>query len=307
MVEVLAITFPIYLIIALGFAVVKGGLVSVEDIRALGRVVIGIFIPATLFVNISRVPVAEAMRWDFVVGYLAGSLTIFAVGTLFAAKVLRQSRQVAVLQGLGMSSSNSGFMGFPIVAMVLGDVAVQALAMAMLVENVVMIPLAMLLADGGRGQSLLQNTLRPVLSNPILIAVVAALALSASGLALPGAMERTLEILAPVGPPVALVAVGGIVAALSFAPIKGPVAAVVAGKLVLHPLAVLVALTLSGSLPQDLVLAGVLFASVPMMSIYALFGQRWGAESFAASALILTTVLSFLTVSAILWLTSSPA
>lgn len=303
MAEVLAITFPIYLIIALGFAVVKGGLVSVEDIRALGRVVIGLFIPATLFVNISRVPVAEAMRWDFILGYLAGSLAVFAAGTLFAARALHQPRPAAALLGLGMSSSNSGFMGFPIVAMVLGDVAVQALAMAMLVENVVMIPLAMLLAEGGRGRSFWQDSLRPVLTNPILIAVVAALALSASGLALPGTLERTLTILAPVGPPVALVAVGGIVAALSFAPARGPVAAVAFGKLVLHPLAVLAGLTLTGSLPQDLILAGVLFASVPMMSIYALFGQRWGAEGFAASALILTTVLSFFTVSVLLWLT----
>ena len=306
MAEVLAITFPIYLIIALGYAVVKGGLVSVDDIRALGRVVIVVFIPATLFVAVSNVPVAEAIHWGFVAAYLAGSLAVFAAGSLFAARVQRQPRPVAVLQGLGMSSSNSGFMGFPIVAMVLGDVAVQALAMAVVVENVVMIPLAMLLADGGRGRSLWQSTLRPVLSNPILIAVVAALALSASGVALPGVVQRTLEILAPVGPPVALVAVGGIVAALSFTPIRGPVVAVVVGKLVLHPLAVLAALTLTGSLPQDLVLAGVLFASVPMMSIYALFGQRWGAESLAASALILTTVLSFFTVSAILWLTSSP-
>lgn len=307
MAGVLAITFPIYLIIALGFAVVKGGLVSVEDIRALGRVVISIFIPATLFVAISRVPVAEAMRWDFVLGYLAGSLAVFVAGTLFAAKALRQPRPVAVLQGLGMSSSNSGFMGFPIVAMVLGDVAVQALAMAMLVENVVMIPLAMLLAERGRGRSLWRNTLRPVVSNPILIAVAAALALSASGQEIPAALERTLDTLAPVGPPVALVAVGGIVAALSFAPVRGPVAAVVVGKLLLHPIAVLAALTLAGSLPQNLILAGVLFASVPMMSIYALFGQRWGAESFAASALILATALSFFTVSVLLWLTSSLA
>jgi hypothetical protein len=218
---------------------------------------------------------------------------------------------VAALMGLGMSSSNSGFMGFPIVAMVLGDVAVPALAMAMLVENLVMIPLAILLAEGGqgplRGRALWRNTLRPVLSNPILIAVAAAFALAASGLALPEVLRRMLDMLSPVGPPVALLAVGGIVAALSFAPIKGPVAAVVPGKLFLHPLAVLAALTLVGDVPQDLMLAGVLFASVPMMSIYALFGQRWGAETLAASALILTTALSFLTVSTILWLTSSPA
>lgn len=304
MIEVLTITFPIYLVIALGFAVVRSGLVGVDDIRAIGRVVISVFIPATLFVNVSRVPVAEALRWDFVAGYLAGSLVVFAAGSLFAHRVQGQTRPVSVLAGLGMSSSNSAFMGYPIVSMVLGDVALQALTMAMLVENVVMIPLAALLADGGRGRSLWQTTVRPVLTNPLLIAVASALALSASGLAIPGFLERTLSMLAPVGPPVALLAVGGIVAALSFAPVRGLVGAVVLGKLVLHPLAVLAALTAFGTLPQDLVLAAVLFASVPMMSIYALFGQRWGAESLAASALILTTVFSFLSVSAILWLTS---
>lgn len=304
MTGVLAITFPIYLIITLGFSVVKGGLVSADDIRALGRVVIGVFIPATLFVAVARAPVTEALRWDFVLGYLVASLAVFAAGTLAARHLLGQSRPHAVLQGLGMSASNSGFMGFPIVAMVLGDVATQALAMAMVVENVVMIPLAVMLADGRRGGSMWSGTLRPILQNPILIAVAAALALSASGLALPAVLDRALSMVAPVGPPVALFAVGGIVAALAFAPLRGPVAAVVAGKLILHPLAVAAVFAAIGTLPADLALAGVLFASVPMMSIYALFGQRWGAESLAASALILTTVLSFLSVSALLWLTT---
>jgi len=48
-----------------------------------------------------------------------------------------------------------------------------------------------------------------------------------------------------------------------------------------------------------MLLAGVLIASVPMMSIYALFGYRYGQETMAASALILATILSFATVSAL--------
>lgn len=305
MIDVLTITFPIYLIVALGFAVVRTGWVCTEDIRAIGRVVIGVFIPATLFVNISGVPVAGVLRWDFLLGYLAGSLLVFGAGSIFALRVLGQTRSVAVLAGLGMSSSNSAFMGFPIASMVLGDVALQGLAMAMLVENCVMIPLGMMLAESRRGVSFWSATLRPVLSNPLLIAVASALAFSASGLEMPSILQRTLSMLAPVAPPVAVLAVGGIIAALSLAPVRGLVTLVVIGKLVLHPLAVYAGLTLFGAAPPDLVLAGVLFASVPMLSFYALLGQRWDAEGLAASAMILTTVLSFLSVSAILWLTST--
>jgi hypothetical protein len=44
----------------------------------------------------------------------------------------------------------------------------------------------------------------------------------------------------------------------------------------------------------------VLIASVPMLSIYALFGLRWGNEAMAATALIVATVVSFFTVSGLL-------
>lgn len=297
----LGITLPVYLIIAAGFAAVKAGYVMAEDMRALGRVVLKLCIPATLFVAILKVPAGQAIRWDFLLAYGAGSLAAFAAGTAVARLGLGRDLRTAVLSGLGSASSNSGFMGFPIVALVLGEVALQALSMAVIVENLLMIPLAMLLADGGKG-GLWSGVLRPMLTNPLLIAVAAAVTLSVLHVTLPPALVRTLDMVAPVGPPVALMAVGGSIAALSFAPLRADVAAVVAGKLILHPLAVAAAFAALGSLPADLALAGTLFAAVPMMSIYVLFGQRWGAEGMAASALLSATLLSFLTVSALLWL-----
>lgn len=297
----LAVTLPVYLIIAAGYAAVKAGYVQAEDMRALGRVVLRLCIPATLFVAILRVPAGEAIRWDFLLPYAAGSLAVFAAITALVRGALGRAWQASVLSGLGASSSNSGFMGFPIVALVLGDVALVAFSMAVIVENILMIPLAMLLADGGRG-GLWTGVLRPMLTNPLLIAVAAAVTLSLLSVQLPAALLRTLEMVAPVGPPVALMAVGGSIAALSFAPLRADVGAVVAGKLILHPLAVGLAFAATGSLPPDLALAGILFAAVPMMSIYALFGQRWGAEGMAASALLLATALSFFTVSTLLWL-----
>lgn len=297
----LSVTLPVYLIIAAGYAAVRSGYVSTEDMRALGRVVLRLCIPATLFVAILKVPSGQAIRWDFMLAYAGGSLLVFAAGIGFASVVLGRGWSASVLSGLGSSSSNSGFMGFPIVALVLGDVALQAFSMALIIENILMIPLAMMLADGGKG-GLWAGVLRPMLTNPLLIAVALAVTLSVMSVSLPPALLRTLEMVAPVGPPVALMAVGGSIAALSFAPLQADVGAVVVGKLILHPLAVAGAFAAMGSLPADLALAGVLFAAVPMMSIYALFGQRWGAEGMAASALLLATALSFFTVSALLWL-----
>lgn len=302
---VLSVTLPVYLIIATGFAAVRFGYVGVEDMRATGRIVLRLCIPATLFVAILKVPPGQTLRWDFLAGYLAGSLIAFAAGLLLARLLLGKTWPVAVLAGLGSASSNSGFMGFPVVALVLGGVALQAFSMTVIVENLVMIPLAMLLADGGRG-GLWSGLLRQMLTNPLQIAVASAVTLSSLGLTLPAPLSRTLDMLAPVGPPVALIAVGGAVAALPLALPRADVWAVVLGKLVLHPLAVLLAFTAIGTLPADLTLAGILFAAVPMMSIYALFGLRWGAEALAASALIHATLLSFFTVSALIWLVPSP-
>lgn len=297
----LGVTLPVYLIIAAGYGAVKAGYVQVEDMRALGRVVLRLCIPATLFVAILKVPAGQAIHWTFVFGYAAGSLAVFAAGTAFARLALGRAWQASVLSGLGSSCSNSGFIGLPIVALVLGDVALQAFSMTLIVENILMIPLALLLGDGGRG-GLWSGVLRPMLTNPLLIAVAAAVTLSQLSVTLPPALLRTLEMVAPVGPPVALMAVGGSIAALTFAPLRPDVAAVVLGKLLLHPLAVAGAFAIAGGLPADLALAGILFAAVPMMSIYALFGERWGAEGMAASALLLATVLSFFSVSALLWL-----
>jgi malonate transporter and related proteins len=297
---VLSVTLPIYLLIAAGFAAVRLGYVSGEDMRALGRVVLRLCIPATLFMAILRVPINEALRWDFLIGYGAGSLVVFAGGLAFARWALGKNWPVSVLAGLGSSSSNSGFMGYPVVALVLGNVALQAFSMALIIENIVMIPLAMLLADGRRG-GLWTGVLHPMLTNPLLLAVAGAVTLSALGLALPSPLQGALEMLAPVGPPVALLAVGGAIATLPFAPLRDDVGAVVLAKLIAHPLAVLAALSAVGGMPADLVLAGMLFASVPMMSIYALLGQRFGGEDMAAAALLLATGLSFFTVSALLW------
>jgi hypothetical protein len=55
----------------------------------------------------------------------------------------------------------------------------------------------------------------------------------------------------------------------------------------------------------DLRHTAVLLASVPMLSIYPIIADRYGETRFCAAALLVTTALSFVTVSGVLWLLQS--
>jgi predicted permease len=78
------------------------------------------------------------------------------------------------------------------------------------------------------------------------------------------------------------------------------------GKLLVHPLAVFLAISalpLLGLPPLDASLrtGAVLMAAMPMMGIYPILAQAYGQEDFSAAALLVTTVASFFTLSGLLW------
>lgn len=86
------------------------------------------------------------------------------------------------------------------------------------------------------------------------------------------------------------------------------VAPIVFAKLTLHPLAVFsatLAVPLLGlaALEPSLKLAAVILAAVPMMSIYPILAQSYSKEDLGAAARLAGTMVSFFTLSGLLWLT----
>ena len=72
-------------------------------------------------------------------------------------------------------------------------------------------------------------------------------------------------------------------------------------KLLLHPACVLLALWLMPSVPVPLRLAGVLFAAMPMLSIYPLVAMKHGQEGRSAAILLVATIAAFVTISGWMW------
>jgi predicted permease len=80
------------------------------------------------------------------------------------------------------------------------------------------------------------------------------------------------------------------------------VSAIALGKLLLHPLAVGLMMWLMPPDDPTLRAAAVVFAGTPMLSIYPILAQKYGFEDMCAAALLVATVLSFVSMSVILWL-----
>ena len=308
----LAISGPIYLAILLGYATTRWGLFAKSDLRVLGKFVINLAMPALLFNALAPRRLDEILNGRYLLVYAGGSLLTLLLGWWWGRRVARQTPTATSFYVMGMCCSNSGFVGFPILLLVLPPIAGVVLALNMLVENLVFIPLVLVLAEHGRsGGGTASQVLRGIgyrlLRNPMIWGLVAGLAASLCHLDMPAFMARTVNLFSQASAGLSLFVVGGTLVGLPLSGMGTKIASIAAGKLLLHPLSVLFCITLLpalglGHLPVDLTAAALLMAAMPMLGIYAILAQPYGQEEVSAAALLVTTATSFVTLNGVLWL-----
>ena len=307
MYAILLITLPIFSIIALGYAMVRFGLFAKPEMRVMGRFVINLALPALVFKALSERPIAEIANSHYLLAYALGSLTVMGLMAGTARFLRKKPLEVSAILGIGVSMSNSGFIGYPIVSQFLGPPAAVALALCMVVENVIVLPLTLVMAEsgvrnGGRLRSVLPGIFLGLLKNPLILAILAGFACALLEARPPRPIARAIEMIAMASSPLALVVIGGTLVGLELKGMIGDIAQVVVGKLLLHPLAVCLAFLLLPSVDPQLRNAGIAFAAMPMLSIYPIVALKYGLESFCAAVLLAATVSAFFTISAVLWL-----
>ncbi|WP_296138562.1 AEC family transporter [uncultured Tessaracoccus sp.] len=305
MLHVLSGIVPIVLVVTLGTLLTKLGMFSRDDIAALSRFVVKVALPLLIFVNVSGRPVTDLLQPTYLLTYAGIAALMYAVARL-RAWATGGSRVRAAFLGMGMSGTNNGFMGFPMLLILVPEWAGAAVGMSMVVDSAFIIPLGLFLADHaastGTPRERLLRTARHVFLHPMVIAIVLALSMTAVGLHLPGPIARTVDLLAVTSSGVALFAIGGFIAS---GHVRGAVVDVVAGavgKLVVAPLLVIAfarALPALGvpALPTPLLVSLVLLCSLPTFSIMPSLADAHGEADFASASVMVQTVASFVTIS----------
>lgn len=307
MLQILSITSPIFLIIALGYFAVRIKLVPKNDIRALGGFVINFALPSLLFKALSERDFAEIINVTYLCAYGGGALIMMMIGVCYARFVQKKPLAKCALEGMGMSMSNSGFVGYPVALQLLGPVAAVPLALCMLIENLVMFPIGLVLAessdpDEAKRHKIILRAFARLGKSPIIIAIVAGFILALIGIKLPAPVSKAVDMMAQASGALALFVIGGTLVGLRLRGLRADVGRIVASKLILHPLAVFSLVMILPPMDPVLQTAAVSFACSPMLSIFPILGQRYDHQDLCAAALMVATSLSFVTISTALWL-----
>jgi predicted permease len=310
MLDILSITGPIYIIIAIGFATTRLGRFTKADMGVLGKFIVNFALPALLFKSLSQRPIGEILNSSYLLSYLTGTLGVVGIGYFWSRRLGGRDSTTSIIYAMGMSCSNSAFVGYPILLLTMAPISGVALALNMTVENLAVIPLLLVMADRSCGKPdrwyrVVGQSFKRLASNPIFIAIFAGVGVSIAGWKLPSAAVQTINMLALTSGALALFVIGGTLVGLPTQGLGKRVAPIVLGKLVVHPLAVLAAVQMlpMAGLPRmepQLATAAVLMAAMPMMSMYTILAQIYGREELAAAAMLVTTVLSFFTISGLL-------
>jgi len=307
MLDILAITCPIYLVIALGYGCTRRAMFHPSDLQAFGKFTINLALPALLFTNVSERALAEILNPPYMLAYGAGCVVMALAGLWWGRRVKCASLSYSSMLAMGMSCPNSGFVGYPIVLMMLGPVAGVCLALNVMVEVMVVIPLLLAVADHQQGASghwtqSVRTTLGGLIRNPLMLSIAAGAAFTFSGGEMPSFVTSTVHLFSQATAVLALFVIGGSLVGLRLQGQRSTVSLIAFAKLVVHPLVVVALVTWFVPIADSTMRTAVVLSSaMPMMGIYTILSQRHGHEAISAAALLVTTVASFFTVNGLLW------
>jgi malonate transporter and related proteins len=141
-----------------------------------------------------------------------------------------------------------------------------------------------------------------VLRNPMIWGIALGFLSSLLGWQLPEPVAKAVNLFAASCAAISLLVIGGSLVGIQARGMARDVSIIAAGKLLLHPLAVLLLVVLLPPMAQDLQTAVVVMAAVPMLGIYPILAQKHGHDGMAAAAQLGTTLLSFFTLTSLLYM-----
>ncbi|MEU5716634.1 AEC family transporter [Streptomyces sp. NPDC020403] len=304
---------PIWTLTAVGYASGRGRLLGEQAEAVLGRLVFHVAMPAALFMMVSRADLRSFVN-PSLLAFGAGSVLVSGLGLLVVRRFFGRRTADGAIGSMASGYVNSANLGIPVAVQVLGDASF--VAQVILFQVLVMSPVVLTLLDTGtdRGRSHRWTGLRRALTmpvrNPVILASLLGVAVSAAGLRLPAALGRTCDLLGAAAVPTALIALGlslhrgpdppGTVSAPGS---RAELGVVVTLKTLVHPaLAYAVGGPLLMDLPGHQLLAVVLCSALPTAQNAFLYAREYGLDTtLAREAVVASTVVSLVTLSVAAW------
>lgn len=300
-------TIPVFLMMVLGLLFRRLGLFGEDLAEKLNKFVFQVTLPALVFMDLATVDFSQAWDMKFVlfcfavtfvsIAAAAGVAMLWRDGSIRGEFIQASYRSSAALLGIAFITNIYGNAGMAPL-MIIGSVPLYNI-MAVVV-------LSFFRPDRGKiNAALFKTTLKGIVTNPIILSIVAGLLWSALKIPMPAILQKTVTSLGSVSSPLGLMAMG---ATFDFKKAFGrivPSATAAVMKLagfcaIFLPLAVHM-----GFRDEKLVAILVMLGSATTVSSYVMARSMGHEGVLSSSTVMLTTLFSAFTLTFWLWLLRS--
>jgi malonate transporter and related proteins len=307
MVDILNLALPYFGLIFIGFACGKAKGLPEQGLAWMNFFLLYVSLPALLFGIMAKTPFEELNNPPFLVATTLGTAIAFSLALWAGRMIGRVTLREATLAGLAGSYGNIGYMGPGLALAVLGSKAAAPTALIFCCDSIFlfsMVPLLIALSDAAPRHWLhtLGLVVRQIVLNPLIMSACAGALAAALHIHPPVAIDNTLLFLQNAAAPTALFVLGVTVALRPFGRLPWEVPAVIAVKLLIHPLVVFGLMLLLGPFPQPWAATAVLMASLPpALNVFVIARQNDTWIEPASVAVLIGTFASVITLTSVMW------
>ncbi len=298
---------PVFLLLATGYGAARFAGFNTQTVDAIMRFAQSFAVPCLLFLSVQRMDLAADFSPSLLVSFYTGSLSCFALGIIAARVVFKRRPGEAVAVGFAALFANSVLLGLPITERAYGTDALTANFVIVSLHAPVcylvgMVTMEMARADGRKLSHTLLIATQSLIRNPLMIGIALGFAVNLSGIALAEPIEAAADMVAKAALPTALFGLGAVLTRFSLGERLAEASVVVGLSLVVHPAIVwLLGVGVIALSDAQLKSAVVTAAMAPGINAYLFANLYQRAVDTAATAVLIGTAFSVLSVSFWLW------
>lgn len=302
-------TLPIFIMMMLGYFLRRIGLVTQKFADAANTFVFKICLPLVLFDDLYQMDIAAAWDGGFVAFCAAATLGSIALCWLVSRAFGKQPWRGEFIQA--SYRSGAAFLGIAFLLSIYGEAGAAPLMVigAVPIYNVSAVVILELMRPGkvdrGVSAELIRSTIRGIVTNPLILGIVAGVAWSLLRIPMPQVLGTAVADVGGIATPLGLIALGASFSFRRAFAVGTPSIVASAIKLVGLELVFLPMALAAGYTGQKLVAVMMMLGLPSTVSGYVMARNMGYEGAVNSSVVMLTTLLSSVTITFWLWLLKS--
>ena len=307
MLTVLSITIPFFSIVFLGTFLRARKVFNENASIILTKFAFFITLPPYVFLNIVKSSNANIFQWNFIIRFEIITILIISISFLFSKYLFQYNNRKASIFSLNSSYPNYGFLGIPLCILAFGEEAAIPISMILFADTIILLTFATFFASHTNESKIFKKLffiLLNMIKNPLLVAVITGFFFVIFNISINSLIYNILNILSVAAPPTLLFALGIMLWNRVDVKFVRLITVITIFRLIVHPLLVFsIFYFFPSSVPSLWINVAILSSCLPVAATtFAMAGYYETFIKETSSSILVTTILSTISVSTILYL-----